>query len=355
MTQASIDVPTDLVRLREAFLSHDRDIRFVGGCVRDALIGLRPKDFDLATDATVEEQKAIYDAAGIRHISTGEQHGTLTASLGSGAYEITTLRIDRDHDGRHATVEFTRDWEEDLARRDLTINALALTFDGKILDPFGGRADLREKRVRFVGDPEQRIEEDYLRIMRFLRFHGRISPDQPLDRPAVAAILKHGHKLETISVERIWSGTSKILTGPGALPMSEVVETLGLRSPMRVPATGPSELGGLIKAGSTDSVNRMCAYLGYDRAAVADLAKTWRWSTDERDRAAFITENRSSSSGLATYKRHLAVGKIAPDRVIELALADGRPSDANALREWPVPRMPLNGDDLIRLGHRPGK
>jgi poly(A) polymerase len=124
---------------------------------------------------------------------------------------------------------------------------------------------------------------------------------------------------------------------------------------VRIPTSGPSELAGLNKTGSTDPVNRMCAYLGYNRAAVADLAETWRWSTDERDRAAFITENRSSSNWLATYKRHLAVGKIAPDRVIELALADGRPGDAKALREWPVPRMPLNGDDLIRLGYKPGE
>ena len=160
-------VKPELLRLEKMFADAGFELVFVGGCVRDALLGKEPKDVDLATSATPEEQISLYNQNGIRFIETGLQHGTVTAVLDGEPYEITTYRIDKETDGRHAKVDYTRDLVEDLSRRDLTFNAIAMRFDGTLVDPFDGMADLHNGRVRFVGNAQQRIEEDYLRILRF--------------------------------------------------------------------------------------------------------------------------------------------------------------------------------------------
>jgi tRNA nucleotidyltransferase/poly(A) polymerase len=140
----------ELVRLRDTFQKSGFDIRLVGGCVRDMLMGIEPKDIDLCTDATPEEQIALYRAAGVRFAETGLQHGTITVILPEGVYEITSLRTETDHDGRHATVSYTRDWNEDLGRRDLTINAMAMTFEGQLSGPVrrSGRLEGPQAAVR---------------------------------------------------------------------------------------------------------------------------------------------------------------------------------------------------------------
>ena len=154
--------------------------RFVGGCVRDAVLGRPVKDVDIATPDPPERVVELIERAGLKAVPTGLAHGTVTAVARGRPFEVTTLRIDVETYGRHAKVAFTDDWQADAARRDLTINALSGTPDGRVFDYFGGLADLRAGRVRFVGDPRQRIREDYLRLLRFFRFHayyGRGAPD----------------------------------------------------------------------------------------------------------------------------------------------------------------------------------
>ena len=142
----------------------------MGGVVRDLLLGRKPKDIDIATECVPEETLRLLEREGIRNIPTGLQHGTVTAHMEDGKdYEITTLRIDRITDGRHAVVEFTNDWKLDAERRDLTINAMSLTLDGTLYDYFEGQHHLAERRVVFVGDARSRIKEDYLRILRYFR------------------------------------------------------------------------------------------------------------------------------------------------------------------------------------------
>ena len=161
--------PTDLQRLQQLMKAEGYSLRLVGGAVRDLLLGAEPKDIDLATDCTPQEVMGILQRADIKPIPTGLQHGTVTAHMPSADYEITTLRLDRDTDGRHAVVEFTTDWKADAQRRDLTINAMSLSLDGDLYDYFDGQTHLAEQRVLFVGSARERIMEDYLRILRYFR------------------------------------------------------------------------------------------------------------------------------------------------------------------------------------------
>lgn len=199
-------------RIQQAF-ANKAEIRFVGGCVRDNLLGIPHKDIDFHTPARPEVITDILTAAGIRTVDTGSVHGTVTAIIDGEGFEITTLRQDVDTDGRHATVQFTDNWEVDAARRDLTINAISMDFDGRLYDFHDGVEDLRNGRVRFVGDAGMRIEEDYLRILRYFRFLGRYGMSAP-DQQTIDAITAGADGLRQISVERIWSEISKILVGP---------------------------------------------------------------------------------------------------------------------------------------------
>jgi poly(A) polymerase len=176
----------ETVAVLDALEGAGAEVRFIGGCVRDALLDRPVNDVDLATDALPEAVVAGLEAAGIKAVPTGLQHGTITAVSSHRPFEITTLRHDVETDGRHATVAFTDDWEADAARRDFTINALSLSRDGTLHDPFGGEQDLRDGIVRFVGDPRQRIEEDVLRLLRFFRFHAHYAAGD-FDGPSLAA------------------------------------------------------------------------------------------------------------------------------------------------------------------------
>lgn len=159
----------DLLRLEHMFSSNGYTLRLVGGAVRDLLLGRNAKDIDLATDCTPGDMVKLFNAEGVRHIPTGVQHGTITVNTGERTYEITTLRVDRQTDGRRAVVDFTTDWQVDANRRDLTINAMSLALDGSLYDYFNGQQHLAEGRVEFVGDAKTRIREDYLRILRYFR------------------------------------------------------------------------------------------------------------------------------------------------------------------------------------------
>lgn len=190
------------------------DVRIVGGAVRDILLGIKPKDVDLGTNATPLEMIELFKKMNIHYIETGLQHGTLTVHVNKHNFEVTTLRIDAETDGRHAKVEFTNDWMVDAERRDLTINAMSLGLDGSLYDYFGGRDDLLKRRVRFVGDPKLRIQEDYLRILRYFRFYGRISSEEDNHDPTTLNVIQEcAEGLKKIAVERIWIEISKILTG----------------------------------------------------------------------------------------------------------------------------------------------
>lgn len=186
----------------------------VGGAVRNALMGQAVSDVDLASDATPEQVAALAHAAGLRVIPTGIDHGTVTVLSDDAAYEITTFRRDVDTDGRHASVAYSTDMAEDARRRDFTMNALYARADGTVLDPVGGLPDLRARRLRFVGDPHVRIAEDYLRILRFFRFHAWYGTPGEADRQALAAIADLTPGMSRLSRERIGAEMRKLLSAP---------------------------------------------------------------------------------------------------------------------------------------------
>lgn len=237
----------DLQRLKGLLTAEGYSLRLVGGVVRDLLLAAEPKDIDLATDCVPQEVIEILQRAGIKHIPTGLQHGTVTAHMGSADYEITTLRLDRDTDGRHAVVEFTTDWRADAQRRDLTINAMSLSLNGDLYDYFDGQSHLAQQKVLFVGDAQKRIREDYLRILRYFRyastllqtifvkchfpdrFYGRIVAEPGLhNHDTLEAIRETAAGLEGISVERVWMEMRQILVGNHAPHLVELMHDLGV-------------------------------------------------------------------------------------------------------------------------------
>jgi poly(A) polymerase len=205
------------------------EARVVGGAVRNALLGYSPVEIDIATTAEPPEVIRRAEAAGFKAIPTGIDHGTITVVVAGAAIEVTTLRQDVETFGRKARVQFGRDWKADAERRDFTMNALSVSRDGVVHDYVGGIADLKARRVRFIGDPAVRIAEDYLRILRFFRFHAAYGRGEP-DAAAVRACVAARDGLESLSRERVRMELLKIMTAAGAGPVLTVMTEVGLLS-----------------------------------------------------------------------------------------------------------------------------
>jgi poly(A) polymerase len=203
---------------------------FVGGCVRDGLLGLKAGDIDVATDAVPERVVELVERAGLRAVPTGAEHGTITVVSDHVPVEVTTLRRDVATDGRRATVAFTDRLDEDAGRRDFTVNALYATRDGTVIDPVGeGLGDLRARRIRFIGDPHDRIREDYLRILRFFRFHAWYAePGHGLDAEALAAAAELADGLDRLAKERIGAEMRKLLKAPDPAPAVAAMAQAGI-------------------------------------------------------------------------------------------------------------------------------
>lgn len=348
-------MPTSLItpalsQLRDAFVRHDRDIRLVGGAVRCILSDKQPDDIDLCTDASPAEQEAIYQAENFRHFPTGVKHGTWTVMLADRAVvEITSLRTENQ--------TWTRDWQDDLSRRDLTVNAIAMTFDGTIIDPFNGKTDLDQGIVRFVGDPALRIREDHLRILRFFRFHAQIAGDRDHDPSMIDVIKAHLAGLYAVARERVWREIAKISVGRhGAWTLDKIV-TLGVAPYIDLPsrAFADTRLRRQEYQNVRDPASVMAAYLGTPDAVDAQ-ALVWRWSVDERQQAAFITDvlTNHPALSLAEAQKLAARGAFKHWLIEALRLLD-RASDADALQHWRVPDFPVFGRDLLAAGVTEGQ
>ena len=259
---------------------------FVGGCVRNALIGAQVTDLDITTDALPETVVTLAKAAGMRAIPTGIDHGTVTILAESVPFEVTTLRRDVATDGRHATVAFTDDLADDARRRDFTMNALYATPDGTVIDPLGGLPDLMARRIRFVGDPDARITEDYLRILRFFRFQAWYGdPSDGIDAEGLAACAAHLDGLDQLSRERVGAEMRKLLSAPDPAPAMASLRSCGAL--LRIlPGAGTGLLTVLIHVEQTadltpDWVRRLAALGGQDvaqalRLSNAEAAKLMR-------------------------------------------------------------------------------
>ena len=288
---------------------------FVGGCVRNALIGARVTDLDICTDALPDTVIALAKAAGLRAIPTGIQHGTVTIIAESVPFEVTTLRRDIATDGRHATVAFTDRISDDARRRDFTMNALYAQPDGTVIDPLNGLPDLMARRIRFVGDPDARITEDYLRILRFFRFHAWYGdPAQGIDADGLAACAAHLDGLEHLSRERVGAEMRKLLAAPDPAPAMAAMRSSGAL--LRImPGAGTGLLTVLIHveevAGLEPDPLRRLAALGGE-----DVAQALRLSNTEAAKLARLRDGLENSQSAGALGYHFG----ASDAVDILAL-----------------------------------
>ena len=216
-----------LPRLLDVLSGDGEEARVAGGAIRNAVMKLPPGDIDIATTATPEEVIRRVTQAGLKAVPTGIEHGTVTVVAGGIPFEVTTLRVDVETFGRKANVRFGRDWKADAERRDFTMNALTATADGTIHDYVGGLADLEARRVRFIGDPAMRIAEDYLRILRFFRFHAAYGEGEP-DATGLAACIAGRRGLEQLSRERVRMELVKLLVAKGVVPALTAMAEAGL-------------------------------------------------------------------------------------------------------------------------------
>ena len=338
-------------RLLDALGAHEGLTRYVGGAVRDELLGLPVSDVDLATKLRPEAVIERLEAARIKAVPTGIEHGTITAVSDGHAFEITSLRRDVSTDGRRATVAFTDDWKEDAARRDFTINALSVDpKTGEIFDYFGGLPDIEERRVRFIGEPLERIAEDHLRILRFFRFHARFGAGDP-DPAALEACARRANDLMALSRERIADELLKLLGLPNPTPTVEIMLQRGIIKPV-FPEIDPGrldELEGLIAAErhagiEPNPLRRLAALLPRDVEIAEDVAVRLRLSNKARKRLACSADPNAGPNARALAYR------VGTDCAVDRFLLAGKTDDAAAISSWIPPRLPIGGGTLISRG-----
>lgn len=338
-----------VARILAALGADDGLTRYVGGAVRDDLLQIAVNDIDFATRLRPDQVVARLEAARIKAVPTGIAHGTITAVADGQPAEITTLRADVSTDGRRATVEFSDDWQADAARRDFTINALyADSVTGEIFDYFGGLDDLRARRVRFIGDPLQRIAEDHLRILRFFRFHARFGEGEP-DPAALDACTLRANDLMALSRERIADETVKTLGLPDPVATVALMVERGIFVPVLPEITDAARLAALVAdeaaiAIAPDPIRRLAALLPRDPAIADKVAARLKLSKKARKRLA-----AAADPDLSINPRALAYWAGAETAIDRLLLAR-RPVDAAAIPDWPVARLPISGGKLIKLG-----
>ena len=354
-----------LPRLMAALDRDGEQARVVGGAVRNALMGEPVGEVDIATTALPQEVTRRVTAAGFRVVPTGIEHGTVMAVIDGRSFEVTTLRQDIETFGRHAKVAFGRDWKADAERRDFTMNALSATADGAVYDYVGGLADLRERRVRFIGDAGKRIAEDYLRILRFFRFHAAYGHGAP-DPEGVSACIAGRAGLDQLSRERVRMELLKLLIAPHAVPTMAVMTEAGLLI---------SVLGGVPDLASFSNMAKVEAVLGLppDPArrlgalavrVAEDAVRLWqrlRLTNAEHGRLASMANAWWHVSPGGDKDARALLYRLGPERFVDRVLLAWTRSPAAATdsawhslatlpERWTAPAFPLKAADFVKRG-----
>lgn len=349
-----------------AFDSAGEELRFVGGCVRDTLLGREVKDIDAATPASPQRVMALLEAAGIRALPTGLAHGTVTALVENAPFEITTLRCDVATDGRHATVQFTDDWKEDAARRDFTINALYASTQGELFDYTGGLTHLKPLALVFIGDAEARIEEDALRMLRYFRFAAQLGVTLPAQDAALQAVAKHAAKAERLSGERISQEMFKLLSAEQlTLSHLQLFHSSRLAKVIGLPALPEAEMQALIAQRIHAPLVLLAVWLAGGGGSAERIGARWKLSTDDAKtltRLSHAPVHLSVTAKEAEMKAALRhFGQMNFIALAQATYALGRGESAwltKALalaHEWEIPQFPLTGKDALAAGMLPGK
>ncbi|GMS81935.1 hypothetical protein PENTCL1PPCAC_4110, partial [Pristionchus entomophagus] len=383
----------DLKQLRGIFEKEGFELRIAGGAVRDLLMGKAPADIDFATSATPTMMVELFNRESVRMLNTnGEAHGTVTCRIGESNFEVTTLRIDEVCDGRRAKVSFTKDWELDANRRDLTINALFLDLNGTVVDYVGGVEDCENRRVRFVGKASQRIQEDFLRILRYFRFFGRISIEGAShDDETIRAIVKNKQGLEQVSPERIWTEMKRIVIGRQApTVVKTMIDECGMTSLLGLPSASLSHMGRFSKVfdrgmetekkhpGAKLESMTLVAALCSEKHDIEEFHSKTKLSNAERFLGEFVVErreeakaalNEGASSPLTYWRRLLAreFGATSAanlrgnsdrilSKIVQLAITVDAPDEviADLLTSSYPPSFPVDGVALKDAHVPPG-
>jgi poly(A) polymerase len=341
------------------------EARIAGGAVRNALMGLPVGEVDFATTATPDKVIAAAAKAGIRAVPTGLDHGTVTLVVDGTGFEVTTLRQDIDTDGRHAIVRFGRDWDADARRRDFTVNALSVDAAGVVHDPVGGYPDILARRIRFIGDPDRRIAEDRLRILRFFRFHAQVG-EGAIDAAGLAATMRGRDGLRELSAERVGQEMRRIVVAPRAAETVAIMQESGAL---------PVVLGGVGYLAQFAAAVRFEAEVGATPAApprlailacriVEDVLRVsvrLRLANVERERMIATLAAAASVAALrdarATRRLLYRLGaERFRDGVVHACAWSGANDPASwldlyrLLDRWAVPAFPLGGRDVIGHG-----
>ena len=364
VAQAAVELKLDAAKWRKkrgmkrllAALGADEGLtRYVGGAVRDDLLGMPVSDIDLATRIEPDEVVCRLEKARIKAVPTGIDHGTVTAVSDAQPFEITTLRRDVTTDGRRAVVAFTDDWKEDAARRDFTINALSADpLTGELFDYFGGLADLQRRHIRFIGDPLQRIAEDHLRILRFFRFHARFDAGEP-DGAAIDACTARANDLMALSRERIADELLKLLGLEDPSRTVAIMLERGILKPVlpEIEPIGVAALKSLIEAEraagiDADPLRRLAALLPRDPIVADAVGARLKVSNKARKRLTCAAHSDTGPSAQALAYR------TGVDCAMDRLLLGGHAQDAAAIAAWHPPRLPIGGGALIKRGLKEG-
>lgn len=358
-----------LARVLDALNGEGEEARIVGGAVRDWLIGRGVRsDVDIATTALPDEVTRRALAAGLKPVPTGIEHGTMTIVAEGEPYEVTTLREDVETDGRRARVVFGRNWAHDAARRDFTMNALYLTREGALIDLVGGEADARAGRVRFIGEADRRIREDYLRILRLFRFHAAFGHG-PVDPEALAAAMRNCAGLDQLSRERVRTELLKLLVAPGAAPTLAQMDGAGLLAPVLGRAGDVAVFARLaaIEAAlglAPDAIRRLGALAVRDEADASALREGLRLSNGEAARLEALAGPAPAPAMCAKGQKVFIyrMGRATyTDRALIAFARSGAPLEDEGWRElvalaagWDIPVFPLKAADFLARGLKPG-
>jgi poly(A) polymerase len=353
-------------RVLDALTKDGGDARFVGGVVRNALLRRDITDIDIATPLVPAEVTRRLEAAGIKAVPTGIDHGTITAVIDKKNFEVTTLRRDVETDGRHAVIAFSTDWKEDASRRDFTMNALYASRDGEVFDYFGGAEDAKAGRVRFVGDATQRIHEDYLRVLRLFRFHAQYGKGE-IDAETLRAAAAEKAGLAKLSGERIQTEMLKLLS---AEEPAHVLRTMAATSILGEVIDGPLMIPRLERLATIDAENfftpdpllRLAALLPPDVSPVTALADRWKLSNVHRERLEAAANSKLKMVPYLTpHQIRAACYRLGTERFKDLVFLrwaeDLKLSNAMSWRAmlmqadtWPRPKFPLTGRDVMLAG-----
>jgi len=339
-------------RLLDALVKGGIAARFVGGCVRNTVLGRPVDDIDIAVDKPPETVMRALEAADLKVVPTGLRHGTVTAIVEGLPFELTTLRRDLETDGRRAVVAFTDDWRADAERRDFTFNALYADPDGTIWDPFDGRADLLAGRVRFIGDPDQRIAEDRLRVLRFFRFHAWFGKP-PLDSAGFDACRRNAGTLSALSAERVAKELLRLLAAPAPADALAAMAEAGALDHWLPEYAGTARLKALVAREETADPLRRLAAIVSPSAATA-VARRLKLSTQDSLRLQLMLEPAVPGD---PENRRAALYRLGTSLFVDRVLLEG-PGDWQAAlalaRRWTPPELPISGADALALGLKPG-